>query len=98
MRAKPYDGLVYTSADDVKSSLPHITDVKLLRQTLAKLRTMKNEKTKIALIERRIHQLTGCRYRGCKNTAITRHCPYCEYRVCKEHKATRQNGNHGGLK
>lgn len=88
-------GLVYTSAEDAKSSLPHITDVKLLRRALAKARTMSGQKTKIKFIESRLRELTGCQFKGCRKKATTEHCTWCGIRTCKDHKGP---GNHGGLK
>ncbi len=92
-------GIVYTSADDAKSSLPHVDDVKLLQRALARLRHMKGQATKIKYVERRIHELAGCQHRGCKKKATTVHCNSCKLRSCREHSAlfNQQNSNHGGF-
>ena len=49
-------GLVYTSVDDMRSSLPHHTDLSLLKDALSYCEGTK-QKTKAALIRRRIKQL-----------------------------------------
>lgn len=61
-----YSNIVYTSADDAKSSLTHITDVLLLRRALRFVKQRK-EKTKALYIERRLRQLARGKKLGVRN-------------------------------
>ena len=88
------NGIVYTSAEDAKQSLIHITDVKLLRRALARVKGKSGQKTKQQYVEHRIRQLTQCEFKGCRKKSTTVHCTSCDYRTCKAHAGP---GNHGGL-
>ncbi len=90
-----YSTIKYRTAEDIKSSIQNFDDAKRLRRALSEVRKgFPNQKTKISIIERRIRQLIGCRFKGCKEKATTTHCSHCKQPVCKKHKGP---GNHGGI-
>ena len=89
-----WESIVYTNADDAKISTGNISDVKLLQRALRKLRSMQGQETKIRHVERRIRELTECQFKGCRKKAMVKHCDFCGYMVCNDHKGP---GNHGGL-